>query len=327
MVTPRSKQVRLDHPIFAVVIPTYGEAPFLENVLTALAGQTYADFDILVVDNNPEPRACKRCAGIPRPIELLHCPKRGLSAARNAGITATRAEYIAFLDDDSIPAPTWAEELDAGLRRHDCGAAGGRVELSMEGDLPGWYPERMRCLLSELDYDSDIPAIGDSQYVVGANFCVARRYIELVGGFREDFGRDGPRLQSNEELELCRRIIKAGGAVTFLARAVVRHRIPKHRSTFRFLLQRSLWQGRSDAALDVLHGRAPIFRRRSNILNFVALCHRIWLLGIASNRKEAALAAAHIAREAGYLDSYFRASGAQRKAATPVFAERAKAGD
>src|ERR1039457_6589861 len=78
----------------------------------------------------------------------------------------------------------------------------------------GLYPERLRSLLSELRYDAvDIPAITDLQYVVGANFCVARRLVEAVGGFRHDLGRCGSSLRSSEDVELCKRIMKSGGRV------------------------------------------------------------------------------------------------------------------
>ena len=120
-------------PTLAVVIPTFGDAPYLREVLRALVDQTGAGFDILVVDNNKTPRAQTICEPFAPRVALLHYPQPGLSAARNAGIAATRADYIAFLDDDALPEPTWAAELQSGLRRYDCAAAGGRVELAIEG--------------------------------------------------------------------------------------------------------------------------------------------------------------------------------------------------
>jgi GT2 family glycosyltransferase len=285
---------------FSVVIPTYGEAPHLRAALQALADQTYHCFDVLVVDNNEYPRARPISELFGSRVAFLHCPQRGLSAARNAGIAATHAEYIAFLDDDSVPEPTWAAELQSGLRRYDCAAAGGRVELALEGCLPVWYPERLRSLLSELRYDAvDIPAITDLQYVVGANFCVARRYVETVGGFRLDLGRCGSSLRSSEEVELCKRIVKSGGRVAFLAAAVVWHHIPARRCTLRYVLRRSVWQGRSDACLEVLHGRPAALGSRSNLRNMLAFVNRTLLL--CRNRRGAVVAATDLVRQYGYL--------------------------
>jgi len=291
----------------SVVIPTYGEGRFLRDVLQALAHQTYDCFNVTVVDNNEFPSAWPICEPFTPRVAFIHCPQRGLSAARNAGIGATRGEYVAFLDDDSVPERTWAAELHNGLCRYKCAAAGGRVELAFDGCLPDWYPQELRFLLSELRYEgADIPAIADAQYVVGANFCVARRYLEAVGDFRLDFGRYGSCLRSSEELELCKRIIKSGGRVAFLSAPVVWHHIQEHRYTFKYLLKRSLWQGRSDAYLEVLHGRPVAFGRRSNLRNLVELLRRVCLFALCTDRTDAVLATANLVREYGYLIGYLK---------------------
>lgn len=284
----------------SVVISTYGEAPHLPKVLQALMNQTYGRFEVLVVDNNEAPRTRLGVEGFPSGARLLHCPQRGLSAARNAGIAATPGEYIAFLDDDSVPEPGWAAELQAGLRRYECAAAGGRVELALDRELPAWYPEQLRCLLSELRHDAvDIPAITDLQYVVGANFCVARRWIEAVGGFRLDLGRSGSCLRSSDEVELCKRIRKAGGRVAFLAAPVVWHHVSRQRRTLRYILRRSIWQGRSDARIEALHGRAAGLGRRGNVRDILAYAYR--MLSLCRDRRGSVLAAAHVVRQYGYL--------------------------
>jgi len=287
-------------PTLAVVIPTYGDAIHLPTVLQALADQTVRCFDVVVIDNNEEPRMRPLCERFAPQVRFLHCWHPGLSAARNAGIAATQGEYIAFLDDDAIPEPTWAAELRCGLRRYESAAAGGRVELAVEGGLPNWYPEPLRSLLSELRYDgADISRLTESQYVVGANFCVARRYVETVGGFRLDLGRDRSSLRSSEEVELCRRIMKSGGRISFLAAPVVWHQIPRERCTLNYVLQRSIWQGRSDACIEALHGRAAALGARNDFRNILSFAWRTLML--CRNRSGAVLAAANLVRQYGYL--------------------------
>lgn len=300
-------------PMLSVVIATYGEAPHLASVLQALADQTDKCFDVVVVDNNEHPRARPICELFGERVAFLHFPRQGLSAARNAGIAATHGQYIAFLDDDGVPEPGWAAELQLGLRRYDCAAAGGRVELALDGCLPAWYPEGLRSLLAELRYDAiDIAAITDLQYVVGANFCVARRSVDAMGGFRLDLGRHGSSLRSGEEVELCRRIMKSGGRVAFLAAAVVWHRIPSQKCTLGYVIRRSIWQGRSDARLEALHGRPAALGDRSDLRHMLAFAYRTLLL--CSKRSGAVLAAADAARQCGYLIEYVRMwSGAERR--------------
>jgi glycosyltransferase involved in cell wall biosynthesis len=64
--------------------------------------QTYQDFEILVVDDASTDHTASVVAGIddPRIVLIRHASRRGGSATRNSGITASRAPYVAFLDSD-----------------------------------------------------------------------------------------------------------------------------------------------------------------------------------------------------------------------------------
>lgn len=260
----------------SVVIPTSGPAIFLEKVFRALRAQALLPAEVIVVDNNEAPRlGAESLAGLPS-ATLIHESRPGLSAARNAGLAAARSEYVAYLDDDAEPDPQWARQLVDGMSRYDAAAAGGTVELLTSEPLPAWLPEESRSLLSELLYEgADIPDLDGTRYLVGANFCVRRDAAARVGGFRLDFGRVGKVLRSCEELELCRRIRKGGGRISFLAAARVFHHIRPGRLTRRYLLSRSYWQGRSDAMLHRLHGKPPGYDPRGNGANLVALCGEI----------------------------------------------------
>lgn len=246
----------------SVVIPTSGKAVFLERVLQALRSQGWPLAEIIVVDNNAVPQVPPQ-----PPVTVIHEPRAGLSAARNAGLAAARSEFVAYLDDDAVPEPAWAGQLLAGMRCYEALAAGGTVQLATGEALPAWLPRESRSLLSELLYDgADIPDLDESRYLVGANFCVCRNAVERLGGFRSDFGRVGNLLRSSEELELCRRIQKAGGRVSFIAAARVFHQVRAGRLTRRYLLSRAYWQGRSDAQLDLLHGKPAGDGSGANVL-------------------------------------------------------------
>lgn len=246
----------------SVVIPTSGKAVFLESVLQALRNQGRPVAEVIVVDNNAVPRVPRQPAAT-----VIHEPRAGLSAARNAGLAAARNEYVAYLDDDAVPEAAWAEHLLEGMRRYGALAAGGTVELATAEAFPAWLPPESRALLAELLYDgADIPDLDESRYLVGANFCVRKNVLERFGGFRADFGRVENLLRSSEELELCRRIQKAGGRVSFIAAARVFHQVRAGRLTRRYLLSRAYWQGRSDAQLDLLHGKPAGDGSGANVL-------------------------------------------------------------
>lgn len=105
-------QLIVSRPRVSFVIPTHNRAALLERAIQS-AKDAGAKAQVTVVDDcstDDTPQLCSRIDG----INYLRLPKNlGLSAARNAGITNSSSEYIAFLDDDDLRLP---ETLGVQLR-------------------------------------------------------------------------------------------------------------------------------------------------------------------------------------------------------------------
>lgn len=89
-------------PKISVVIPTY-KRPDLVLVAIASAGQqSFRDIEIIVAVDGAEPATLSALEGVDEPrLRILPLePRRGNAGARNAGIAAARAPWIALLDDD-----------------------------------------------------------------------------------------------------------------------------------------------------------------------------------------------------------------------------------
>ncbi len=97
----------------SVVIPVRNDGPHLWSCLRALAAQTLAPTEIVVVDN----ASIDDSAGIARAAgaRVVFCGERGIPAAAAAGYDAATGELILRLDADSIPAPQWVESMVAAL--------------------------------------------------------------------------------------------------------------------------------------------------------------------------------------------------------------------
>lgn len=91
----------VEQPLVSVVIATNRGGPFLEEALTSVIEQTYPRVEcILVDDGSPEPDVLTVVAsGYPN-LRVVRTEPAGVSAARNLGVTHTRGELLAFLDDD-----------------------------------------------------------------------------------------------------------------------------------------------------------------------------------------------------------------------------------
>lgn len=111
--------MRNGSPKFSVVIPTCGRESLLA-CLRGLANQSYADFEVVAVDDgSPQPVASM--AGIreiPVELRILRQENAGPAAARNAGAAEARGEFLAFTDDDCIPDPGWLAALARELEAH-----------------------------------------------------------------------------------------------------------------------------------------------------------------------------------------------------------------
>lgn len=87
----------------AVVIPVYNREGSILRAIDSVRRQTYGDFELIVVDDASTDRTVATVvAGCddPRLRLLRHAANQGAAAARNTGIRATQAKFVAFLDSD-----------------------------------------------------------------------------------------------------------------------------------------------------------------------------------------------------------------------------------
>jgi glycosyltransferase involved in cell wall biosynthesis len=97
----------------SVVVCTLGEDPRLVQTVASVLAQSHKELELVVVDNQPGTgRVRALLAGVEDArLRVVDQPRRGLSAARNAGIAAATGEVIAFTDDDAFADPDWLARL------------------------------------------------------------------------------------------------------------------------------------------------------------------------------------------------------------------------
>ncbi|HLF72415.1 MAG TPA: glycosyltransferase family A protein [Dehalococcoidia bacterium] len=135
--------------LVSVVIPVYNGEDFIAEAIESVLAQDYASFEVIVVDDGSTDRSGAIAGAFPAPVRCLHQANCGLGAARNAGVTNARGEYLAFLDADDLWAPDKlsaqvatlreAPELDGvfGLIDHFQEGEGSRFEVRADETAPG----------------------------------------------------------------------------------------------------------------------------------------------------------------------------------------------
>ena len=87
--------------LVSVIIPTYNRAHTLERAIDSVLGQTYRAREVIVVDDGSTDGTTLLLEQYgQRVTALTQGTTRGVSAARNSGVRASRGEYLCFLDSD-----------------------------------------------------------------------------------------------------------------------------------------------------------------------------------------------------------------------------------
>ena len=254
-----------------VCICSHNRPEDVRGCLDALRAQTVPPerFEVLVIDSASAPAAAaalrQRVAGYAR-ARLLRLEQPGLSLARNHGAAEAGAPYIAYLDDDAVPAPDWLEHVLAALAAGRPPALlGGRVLPRWEVPLPPWWPASLRGVLSIVETEGQGeyrgPDLPSRLEPCGANLVVHVATLRAAGGFCAAIGRRGAALLSDEEVQLAWRLQDAGHSARFDSRIVVHHRISAARLTPGWLLARLYWQGISAVRTRRLLGRPGLVWR------------------------------------------------------------------
>lgn len=95
-------------PLVSVVLTTYKRPSYLKRAIDTVLGQTYTNYELIIVDDNNEDdefrkqtaNVIKECAPNDKIIYVKHEKNRGGSAARNSGARIAKGKYVAFYDDD-----------------------------------------------------------------------------------------------------------------------------------------------------------------------------------------------------------------------------------
>jgi len=92
-------------PRVSVVVAAHDAERFLRPTLASVLRQTFADFELVVVDDGSRDGTAGLVRGLAAEdarLRLVTQTNRGVSAARNRGVAAARGELVAFLDHDDL---------------------------------------------------------------------------------------------------------------------------------------------------------------------------------------------------------------------------------
>ncbi|GEP89457.1 Glycosyltransferase, GT2 family [Chitinophaga terrae (ex Kim and Jung 2007)] len=105
--------------MISIVIPTYKRFESLTATLKSLNAQTLSDFEVVVVNDDPESKVQIDGTEYKYALKILNNSQNlGAAGARNRGVRESKGEWIAFLDDDDFFLPDKLEYLTSKIKEH-----------------------------------------------------------------------------------------------------------------------------------------------------------------------------------------------------------------
>jgi GT2 family glycosyltransferase len=215
-------------PRATVVIPNWNGLAHLPECISALAAQTFCDFDVIVVDNGSvDGSVAWLRQNSPATRILERADNGGFAVAVNSGIRATGAEceYVALLNNDTAADPHWLAELVAALDGSSYDMAASLMVLydspetvNAAGDdySIGTFAGRNRGLFRPVsEYAARARVLG----ACGGAGLYRRALFDEIGFFDEDF------FLIHEDTDFNLRALIAGKRCVYVPSALMRHKL------------------------------------------------------------------------------------------------------
>lgn len=190
-------------PVVSVVLPVFNAAPYLAAALASVQAQTFADFEIVAVDDGSTDGSAAildRFAATEPRLRIIRRPNTGIVGALNDGLAAATGEFIARMDADDRCAPErFARQVDYLRQHRECVGLGSAFRFIDDTGAP----------LKECRREADHAAIerdllaGDGGALIHPAAMFRREAVVWAGGYREV-------AQWVEDLDLYLRLARLG---------------------------------------------------------------------------------------------------------------------
>jgi glycosyltransferase involved in cell wall biosynthesis len=207
-------------PKVSVIIPAYNVAPYIGETLDSVFSQTFADFEVIVInDGSPDTEELEReLARFPDSINYVKQENRGAAAARNEGLRAARGEFVAFLDGDDLWRSNYLDKQIKFILERDCDLVCADAEVFSDGSHKD--ETYMETLMPDAPPTGDVTFIGllsAEQSLITSGVVVRRERVFEAGLFDEE-------LRNSQDFDLWLRLAWNGTRMAYQRQILLRYR-------------------------------------------------------------------------------------------------------
>jgi len=246
-----------EQPLLSTVITSYTLERLndIHELLDSIKSQTYPNIETIFVaersmELHEKVKAYGEQKGIPNMKVVFNHGEPGLSAARNLGIQEAKGQIIAFVDDDVVLFPNWAEEMVRTYSDDSIIGATGSASPLWEDESMNWLPRELYWLISCSEW-TDWDKITVARSAWGGNMSFKKEAFSSAGLFLNTLGYHKVMA---EDLEFSLRVkSKTGKQILYNPRARVWHKVHQYRLSWGFITARSRHIGVSRRLLKKLY--------------------------------------------------------------------------
>jgi glycosyltransferase involved in cell wall biosynthesis len=201
---------------FSLILCTLGRTTELVRFLEHLDRQTYRNFELVVVDQNPEDLLDPVLAPYRDHFQVVHVrsKQKGLSRARNLGLAHFSGDIVAFPDDDCWYSPDILEQVAQSLQRHP----------DRDGLTCRCVDESGSDAFNKFDSaGGDVTKYNVWQRSNSNCIFLSARFVAAARQFNEDLGRGASSATAAEEIDFLIRGIAAGLTLLYSSEIRVYH--------------------------------------------------------------------------------------------------------
>jgi O-antigen biosynthesis protein len=223
-----------DPPKISVVVCAYNAEPTMRECLESLTKLSYPSYEAVIVDDGSTDHTGAIADEYPQ-FKIIHQPNRGLSAARNVGMTAATGDIIAYLDSDAVADPDWLTYLAWKFKSTDHVGIGGPNLPPPEED---WLAN---CVASAPGSPTHILLDDEiAEHIPGCNMAFRKDALAEIDGFDTTYTAAG------DDVDICWRLQERGHTIGFSPAALVWHH---RRKTIKSYLKQQMGYGKAEAML------------------------------------------------------------------------------
>lgn len=237
------------NPTVSIILCTRNRADSLRRVLAALGEMNLRsewETEFLLIDNGSDAETATSLKNVTlsnMQVRYLREARKGKVHALNAGLAEVRGNILLFLDDDTSPAPDWAERIVSSLLNGGCEAVTGYTAIAPNLERSWLTPEHRWWLASS----EDVRPHDGSRELIGANMGFHRSVLEQVKAFDPELGPGA--LGLGEDSLFGWQLVEAGYKIGYATEAHVVHQPDAARLTRGGWLDEAAKHGHSEAYL------------------------------------------------------------------------------